>query len=379
MAPAGRADAREPHDEHHHLYHHQHYHSGFSLGLLAMIASAFFFSVMALLVKFLPEYGPFELVFWRSLFMSLISTPALVARGINPAGKPGTRGLLLWRGVAGFGFMGGYYYSIKLLTLSDAVVITHTSPVITAIAAAVVLGETWEAIDAAGCLLCLVGVVMVSKPDFIMRFFGAEAEPLPFNGLMGAVAAALLSSVVYILLRIGKDLNPIVSTNYFAITGVLVSPAFSYLFGERWVTPSGVCDWLLLLLLALLSIVGQALMNIGLSLESAGKATAMYYAQVVFAYLFQTCLLHEQTDMFSIIGACLISSWGVFALVKDAQHRRLAMEHYREKLLSPRHSEVPDSPRSVDLNVAEAIFEGPPHYESDQEEMDMQRARSISM
>ena len=35
----------------------------------AMVAGAFFFSLMALIVKLLNKFGTYELVFWRSVFM----------------------------------------------------------------------------------------------------------------------------------------------------------------------------------------------------------------------------------------------------------------------------------------------------------------------
>ena len=112
-----------------------------SPGLLAMIIGAFFFSLMALLVKLLSGFGTYELVFWRSVFMFIGTMSMLAAKRINPLGPPGSRVLLWVRAAAGFGFMSGYYYAIQHLPLSDAVVITYTSPVITAVAAALLLGE----------------------------------------------------------------------------------------------------------------------------------------------------------------------------------------------------------------------------------------------
>ena len=112
-----------------------------SPGLLAMIVGAFFFSLMALLVKLLSGFGTYELVFWRSVFMFVGTMSMLAVKRINPLGPPGSRVLLWVRAAAGFGFMSGYYYAIQHLALSDAVVITYTSPVITAIAAALLLGE----------------------------------------------------------------------------------------------------------------------------------------------------------------------------------------------------------------------------------------------
>ena len=122
------------------------------------------------------------------------------------------------------------------LRLSDAVVITYTSPVITAIAAALLLGEAWGKLDALGSVLCMLGVMLISalaalpyaicpaapvgadgqgkhesttfydlgKPGFVMSAFGFPAEPIPLNGLIGAVLAAVMSSAVYLLVRVLK-------------------------------------------------------------------------------------------------------------------------------------------------------------------------------
>mmetsp|Transcript_3229 Transcript_3229/g.9281 ORF Transcript_3229/g.9281 Transcript_3229/m.9281 type:complete len:305 (-) Transcript_3229:105-1019(-) len=248
----------------------------------------------------------------------LFGTMAMLAyKGTNPLGPPGAAGILTLRGIAGFGFMSAFYYAIKTLPLSDAVVITYTSPVITGVGAALLLGEAWGLLDAVGSVLCLCGVVLISKPSFIMGFFGVTEPPPPFFGTLGALASALLSSSVYLLLRKAKHLDPIVSVNYFALAGLVLSPIFSQLQGEPFVMPKGIA-WLQLALLAWLSIVGQALMNVGLAHETAGKATAMNYVQVVFAYLFQIYIFHHHSDVLSIIGAAMIVSWGAVALVKES-------------------------------------------------------------
>ncbi|CAK9010333.1 Probable transport protein YPL264C [Durusdinium trenchii] len=273
-----------------------------------MIAGAFFFSLMALIVKLLNSFGTYELVFWRSVFMFAGTMSILAAKGINPLGPSGSRVLLWVRAAAGFGFMSGYYYAIQHLPLSDAVVITYTSPVITAVAAALLLGEAWGRLDALGSVLCMFGVVLISKPGFVMSLFGFPAESIPLNGLLGAIIAAVMSSAVYLLVRVLK--------------------------GEKWSWHTE-RDWPLLVLLAVFSVAGQALMNLGLTLETAAKATAMNYSQVVFAFVFQTALLHEPTDSLSVAGSMLIAMWGVIALAKDAGSPRAAEEVVRNEATVP--------------------------------------------
>ena len=44
----------------------------------------------------------------------------------------------------------------------------------------------------------------LGKPGFVMSAFGFPAEPIPLNGLIGAVLAAVMSSAVYLLVRVLK-------------------------------------------------------------------------------------------------------------------------------------------------------------------------------
>ena len=201
----------------------------------------------------------------------------------------------------------------------------------------------------------MLGVVLISKPSFVMTFFGAKPKPVAANGLLGAAIAAVMSSVVYLLVpelvsklclprlsfrhscekvsacdcsvqqysrsglqvRVLKGVHPMVFVNYFAAAGIVLGPILSLATGETWSWHTG-RDWPLLVLLAIFSIVGQALMNLGLTLETAAKATAMNYSQVVFAFIFQTTLLHEPTDPLSVAGSVMIATWGLIALVKDS-------------------------------------------------------------
>ena len=80
-------------------------------------------------------------------------------KGIAPLGPKvtSTRLILIFRGLCGVGFMATYYYSLAVLPMSDAVVLTYTSPVLTALAASLVLGETWHSLDFLGSALCLTG------------------------------------------------------------------------------------------------------------------------------------------------------------------------------------------------------------------------------
>lgn len=292
--------------------------SPISPGLLCMLMGAFLFSVMALMVKYLKDFGTYELVFWRSLFMSFMTLAYIAVKGIPIWGPEGKACMLIIRGLLGYGFMVGYYYAIEVLPLADAVVINYTMPVITAIGAAIFLKEKWEKLDALGSVLCFTGVLLVSKPAFVFQLFGEKVHELPPAGVFGALSAAVMSSGVYLMVRMLRGTHPVIFVNYFALVGVVMGPICMQVFGEEWVWPKENKQWGMLILLALVSVIGQGLMNVGLSMETAAKATAMNYIQVVFAAIFQYYLFGVGMDTMSICGCTLIAMWGVIALLKES-------------------------------------------------------------
>ena len=193
------------------------------IGLLAMLGGSLCFSLMALVAAELGsgrasqhKFEPFELVFWRSLFMLAITMSSTLSKGLNPLGPDCTRTrvILVVRGLCGVVFMATYYYALAVLPMSDAVVLTYTSPMLTALAATLFLGETWHSLDFFGSGLCLTGVMMISKPPALFHLLGLRDEQvdLPPLGLAAASTAAVSATCVYVIIRILKD----------RVTGIMV-------------------------------------------------------------------------------------------------------------------------------------------------------------
>jgi drug/metabolite transporter (DMT)-like permease len=105
-----------------------------SRGVLYMAASAFSFSVMALLVKLAsPRLPTGEIVFARAI-VTLVLSYAMVRRaGLRLWGNAWQR--LVFRGLLGFGGLTGYYLALAHLPLADATTIQNATPVLTALLA----------------------------------------------------------------------------------------------------------------------------------------------------------------------------------------------------------------------------------------------------
>jgi drug/metabolite transporter (DMT)-like permease len=142
-----------------------------------MLATAFFFSVMSLLVKVAGQRLPSqEIVLGRSVIMLGLAAATVKYRGLSFQGK--RPGLLLLRGLLGFAALSCYYYAVVHLPLADATTIHYTNPAFTVILAALVLGEHirgWEALLVG---TSLAGVLLMAHPSFV---FGANGSCLPLG------------------------------------------------------------------------------------------------------------------------------------------------------------------------------------------------------
>ena len=79
-------------------------------------------------------------------------------------------------------------------------------------------------------------------------------------------------------------------------------------------------DWLLLLAIGVFTQIGQIGLTRGVALESAAKATALSYIQVVFSACFGILVLGETLSTGTLLGGLLILGG---ALINQARPRPL--------------------------------------------------------
>ncbi|KAG5351647.1 hypothetical protein C0989_005419 [Termitomyces sp. Mn162] len=144
-------------------------------GLLLIIGSQAFFSMMNVAVKILNSIDPpvptLELIAVRMFITYVFSLIyMLITKVPDPwLGPKGIRLLLVFRGFSGFFGLLGIYYSLQYLSLSDATVLTFLSPLCTGIAGAIFLKERYTMGQALASLCSLVGVVLIARPTFLLK------------------------------------------------------------------------------------------------------------------------------------------------------------------------------------------------------------------
>jgi drug/metabolite transporter (DMT)-like permease len=282
-------------------------------GLRYMAAAAFFFSLMSLLVKVAGQRLPTQqVVLARSVVMLALTWIALRRAGVPALGD--RRGLLLLRGLLGFGALTCFYYGIIHLPLADATVIQYTNPVFAGLLAIPLLGERPGWREVASVLVSLAGVLLIAQPSLV---FGAGAARLPAFAVAVALGGALFSGSAYVVVRkLGATEHHLTIILYFSVISVIGSLPPTMLAA---VMPTPV-EWLVLLGIGVTTQFGQVFLTRGLALERAGRATAVGYLQIVFAGLWGLVFFREVPGPWALAGAALVVG-GTLALARP--QRRL--------------------------------------------------------
>lgn len=291
-----------------------------SPGIRSMLASAFAFSVMSMLVKVAGNRLPsMEVVLVRGVITLALSYWAIRRAGLSPWGND--KRWLVLRGLLGSLGLHCYFYSVTRLPLADATVIQLTNPLLVALAAPFFLGEKMRVIEAFAVSIGLLGVVFVSRPTSLFgegAVGGAALDPL---GLTIAITGACISSVVYLVIRrLRTTEHPLVVVLQAPLLTVPLTLPFVW---SSWVWPTPF-EWLVLLGVGIATQIGQVNMTKALHLEPAARATAVSYVQVLFAIGFGIVLFAEIPTPFTMLGAFAIAM-GTALVLKSRAPEDLAV------------------------------------------------------
>jgi len=271
---------------------------GFPPGLRYAVAGAFSFSIMSAFAKLAGERIPTqEVILFRAILTTGLTLQALRSAGVSPWGRE--RGLLLLRGLFGYGALSCFLWAVVRLPLADTTVIHFTNPVFTAFLAAFFLGEVLKIKEAALALLALLGVVIVARPGFL---FG-EVSGLEPVAVAVALAGAILSAAAYTTARrLTRTNDPLVIVLSFAVVSLVGSIPSSI---PVFVLPRGI-EWLFLLGVGVATQGGQVFITKALQAERAARVMAVGYLQIVFAAVWGILIWREIPDLWTGVGAGVI-------------------------------------------------------------------------
>lgn len=207
--------------------------------------------------------------------------------------------VLLSRALFGGATIVSGYIAVMRLTLSQAVFLTSTSPIFTAILDRMVHGEKWLMIHWFSIMLCLSGIwVSTSSPTLSHDWIGIIC------GLSSAISQACVNTTI----RMIRDESPYLVTIWGMMGSVVMSMPGAILdlvVHDPMVraTTWEVCS---ILTTGVLSMVAQTLKTSSLATASSSSIIILRYTEIVFSLLWDFAIFHNPIEDHVYIGGCLI-------------------------------------------------------------------------
>lgn len=256
-----------------------------------MLISTLAFTFLNASIKFLKEFTPYQLVFFRSIGSLCFTIPFLMRNKISMVGNK--QKLLIIRGLVGVTSMLFFFMSMQHLPLGSAVSLRYLAPLFAALFAWVVLKEHIKLIQWVFFLMAFMGVL-------IMKGFNSQIDII---GFVYILISAIFSGLVYVLIRkIGPHDHPVVIVHYFMIIATLVGGVLSV---TNWKAPQGI-EWVLLSVLGIFGYIGQVYMTKALQGTKTSIVAPLKYLEVVFTMLVGIVWFGDLYNFWSLLGMLLI-------------------------------------------------------------------------
>ena len=297
---------------------------GFDASPLAIglkLFSVLLFIIMAALVKAASEeVGAGQAVFFRSFFALPIVLGYLSLTGALPSALK-TQHIWnhLWRGVLGVTAMIMGFASLALLPLPEANAIGFAAPLLTVIFAALILGERVRLIRGAAVALGLIGVLIITLPQFTSGF---SDRALALGAALALASASFRAFAIVTVRYLVQRESPSTVVLYFsfisAAIGLMTLPLGFFVPSLGWVWPSQAA-LLYLILAGLAGGIGQLMVTTAYRWAEMGVLAPFDYASLLFAALIGFYVFGELPAAQTYLGAPLVILAGILIIYRERQ------------------------------------------------------------
>ncbi|TXK44865.1 DMT family transporter [Pontibacter qinzhouensis] len=256
-----------------------------------MLLSTLFFSLMNVCVKSLAHIPAAEVILFRSIVSLVMSYTVLRKAGVPVLGT--NYRWLIARGTAGAIALLLFFNTLQNIPLATAATVQYMSPIFTAILGIFMVKERVRLWQWFFFLVSFAGILVIN---------GVEVNVDGLYLWLG-VLSAVFSGLAYTIIRkINTQEHPLVIMFYFPLVSIPVVGVYC-LF--TWVNPVG-WDWALLLLVGILTQLGQYYMTMSYQAEEISKVANLNYIGIIYALLLGYVLFDEQFSLLTYWGMALV-------------------------------------------------------------------------
>ncbi|KAI3525284.1 hypothetical protein L1887_03965 [Cichorium endivia] len=251
-------------------------------GMLSMVLSSSIYFLMEILLDIgsAQAIPLFEIAFTRCVIISILSYMWLRRSGEPIFGPANVRNLLVSRALTGCISLLAFIYCIQRLPMSQAMILSFTTPIMASIAARFILHENLKLAELAGIGFSFFGVLFIlGAPIGIQGASGVHGLGHVFAVLIGLLSS-LAGGISYCLIRAASKASDQPVGTIFAF-GLLSSPvaAICMITSQEFVLPSFYSS-ILMIVLSILAFFAELFLSRALQLEKTSKVANIQYIEV---------------------------------------------------------------------------------------------------
>jgi drug/metabolite transporter (DMT)-like permease len=275
-------------------------------GILLMCLSTVAFSVMHGLVRFVSEVlPPFQIAFFRNVFGLAFLLPLLL-RSRFAVLRTQRIGLHALRGVINIGAMLMFFTALSISPLAKVTALSFTAPIFMAVLSVLVLGERFRLYRWLAIACGFAGMLIILRPGLVAVDTGA----------LLVLGSASLWAVAMVIIKILSRTEA--SLTIVAYMGIFLG-VFS-VFPALWVwEPFGLGTLGWLVLVGLFGTVAQMSLSQALKETDPTALMPFDFLKLIWTALIGAWFFAEIPDVFTLIGAAVIFSSGLFIALRERQ------------------------------------------------------------
>jgi drug/metabolite transporter (DMT)-like permease len=274
-------------------------------GALWMIAAAAALTAMAACIRYLPGYSVLLMIFLRNVINLGLMAPSLARQGsavfrTEKLGLHALRNAFLYSGNV------AWFFGVTQIAIADVAALQFTSPLFTAIIAAIWLGERFGGHRALAIVVGFAGALIILRPGLI-----------PVNaGSLSVLLAAFFYSCAHVVTKRLSDTESGSTVVFYMSVTILIYSAIPAFF--VWQTPK-LADLPWILGLGVTGYVTHYCITRSLACADATFVIPFDFMRLPFSAIVGWVLFAELLDAWTATGALIIFAAGWYSTMREAR------------------------------------------------------------
>ena len=278
------------------------------LAVLFMVLSGIFATSMHCLIRFATEENhPFEVAFFRTVFVLLIFLPFVVKNGFKTL-KPNNIKLQSYRAVIGSVAMLCMFYGLSITALAKATALMFTVPIFATILAIIFLKEVVGIRRWSAMFVGFFGALIVLRPDI----------ELGFGPLLILCGSLMWSSSVLMAKKLTQT-DSTLSITFWQAAGLI--PATFILATQVWQWPN-LDQLIMFLLIAIAGTLTHWFLNEALKRAEISALLPLDYLRLIWSVSLGLIFFNEIPPAGLWLGAALILGASTYIGVRQAKKKK---------------------------------------------------------